>query len=266
MRTAVKAWMNMIVFAILLVINYVSSVGLINGIDQKEMSDKYLTPITPASFTFSIWGVIYTLIFISLILMLLNRNKASYHTIIDKVSPLFWLSSLLNIGWVVIFLYDKVLVSTIFIVSFTIVLAFINKIIVENNDNRKNILALTFGLYNGWLLIATIVNIAAYLVKIEWNRWGLSKEVWGIVLLSLAFVIAVIIMNWLKNAAFTIPAAWACYGIYKFLVSSAGIEEGYSLLPIVSIIYMIFLIIGSVIQFKLNKWKLIPAPKRNIYL
>lgn len=266
MRTATKAWINMIVFAILLVINYVSSVGLINGIDQKEMSDKYLTPITPAPFTFSIWGVIYTLIFISLVLMVLNRNKTSYRTIIDKVSPLFWLSSLFNIGWIVIFLYDKILFSSIFIVSFTIVLAIINKIIVENNDNRKTTLALSFGLYNGWLLIATIVNIAAYLVKIGWNRWGLSEEIWGIVLLSLAFVIAVIMMAWLKNAAFTIPAAWACYGIYKFLVSSAGIEMGYSLLPIVSIIYMIFLIIGAVIQFKLNKWKLIPAPKRNIYL
>ncbi|WP_034551545.1 tryptophan-rich sensory protein [Carnobacterium funditum] len=266
MKTALKAWINILVFTILLVINYASSVGLINNITQKEMSDKYLTPITPASFTFSIWGVIYTLIFISLILMILNRNKRSYRTISDTISPLFWVSSLFNIGWVVLFLYDQILISTIFILAFTVVLTFINRIIVRNNDNKKNILAFTFGLYNGWLLIATIVNIAAYLVKINWNRGGLSQEILGIVLLSMAFIIAVGMMAWLKNAVFTLPAAWACYGIYHFLVSSTGSNSDYSLLPIVSIIYMIFLISGAIIQFKLNKWKLIPAPKRNIYL
>lgn len=266
MKTAFKAWVNMIVFVVLLVINYASSTGLINNTNQKEMSDKYLTPITPAPFTFSIWGVIYTFIFISLVLMILNRNKTSYRTIIDNISPLFWLSSLFNIGWIVIFLYDKILISSVFIVAFTIVLAFINKTIVKHNDKKKNILALSFGLYNGWLLIATIVNIAAYLVKIEWDRWGLSEEIWGVVLLSLALLMAIAMMTWLKNAAFSIPAAWACFGIYKFLVSSNGLTSDYSLLPIVALVYMGLLLIGSVVQFKLNKWKLIPAPKRNVYL
>lgn len=266
MKTTTKAWINMIVFVIVLAINYISSVGLINNIDQKEMSDKYLTPITPAPFTFSIWGVIYTLIFVSLILMILNRNKENYRAIIDKVSPLFWLSSLFNIGWVVIFLYDKILLSTLFIAALTVTLVMINRIIGQNNNNRKNSLALSFGLYNGWLLIATMVNLAAYLVNIDWNRWGLSKEMWGIILLSLAFILAVLMMAWLRNAAFTLPAAWACFGIYKFIVSPTGLDNMYTLLPKVALIYMSFLIMSAIIQFKLNKWKIIPATRRNIYL
>lgn len=266
MKTAIKAWINIVVFISLLVINYFSSAGLINGTNQKEMSDKYLTSITPASFTFSIWGIIYTLIFIALILMVLNRNKSSYRLIIDKFSPLFWLSSLFNIAWIVLFLYDKIFISTIFIAALTIVLVVINQVIVENNDNKKNMLALSFGLYNGWVLIATIINMAAYLVKSGWNRFGLSQEIWGIILLSLSFIIVVRTMAKLRNASFPLSAAWGCYGIYKLLVSSTGLGSDYSLLPVISVSYMFLLIVVAVIQFKSNKWKLIPAPKANIYL
>lgn len=266
MKTSAKAWINIIVYAILLVVNYVSSTGLINNTTQKEMSDKYLTPITPASFTFSIWGVIYVFIFISLILMVINRNRISYKAIIDKVSPLFWVSSLFNVGWIIIFLYDEILISTIFIVVFTLVLGGINKIIVENSDNKKNTLALSFGLYNGWVLIATIVNIAVYLVKIDWNRWGLSEEIWGITLLSLAFVITIAMMIWLKNAAFPLPAAWACFGIYQFINATNSPNGDYSLLASASIIFLVLLTIGAILQFKLNKGKIISASRHNIYL
>ncbi|MGB6178291.1 hypothetical protein [Carnobacterium sp.] len=265
METAIKAWINSAVFAILLIVHYFSS-NLIKNTNQKELFNNYLTPINPAPFTLSIWGVIYTLIFMSLVVMILNRNRASYRNMIDDISPLFWLSSLLTIGWVVTFLSNKRLISIVFILGLTVVLTAMNRMIVRNNDNKKNFLALTFGLYNGWLLIVSIANLAAYLVEREWNKWGLSEESWGIILLSLAFILAVLMMGWLKNASFTIPAAWACYEMYQFLVSSTELKNRYFLLSLVSIIYMGFLVVGAVIQFKLNRWKWIPAPKRNIYL
>lgn len=265
MKTAVKTWVNAIVLIVVLAINYISSTGMINNTDQKEMSDKYLTPITPAPFTFGIWGVIYTLLFISIIILILNRNKESYKEIIDTLSPLFWLSSLFNVGWIVTFLYDKILLSTFLILALTVVLIIINRLIVKINDNRKSILSLTFGLYNGWLLIATIVNIAAYLEKIEWNRWGLSEEIWGIVLLSVALVLAVLMMILLKNAVFTLPAAWACFGIYQFLASPDGFDNLYSRLPMVSIVFMVILVVSALAQFKSNKWKVVPVPKHNFH-
>ena len=127
-------------------------------------------------------------------------------------------------------------------------------------------MALSFGLYNGWVLIATIVNIAVYLVKIDWDRWGLSEEIWGIILLSLAFVITVTMMLWLKNAAFPLPAAWACFGIYQFITAANSPNGDYSLLATASIIFLVLLTIGAILQFKLNKGKIISASRHNIYL
>ncbi|MDN6626410.1 MAG: tryptophan-rich sensory protein [Pisciglobus halotolerans] len=261
MKTATKAWINGIVLLVVLAINYISTTGIINGTNQKEMSDKYMTPITPAPFTFSIWGIIYTLLFVSIILMILNRNNHGYKRTIDRLSPLFWLSSAFNIGWIITFLYDQILISSIFIAAFTVTLIQMNRILLEVNDDRKNTLALSFGLYNGWLLIATIINIAAYLVKIDWNRFGLSEEVWGIILLAIASVLAILLMVYLKNAAFTIPAAWGSFGIYKSLVSPDGFNNMYSMLVVVAIACLIVLAISFVVQFKNNHWRIIPAPK-----
>ena len=261
MKTAAKAWTNGVVLLVVLAINYISTTGIINGTNQKEMSDKYMTPITPAPFAFSIWGVIYTLLFVSIILMILNRNDHGYKRTIDKLSPLFWVSSALNIGWILTFLYDQILMSTIFIAAFTGVLIQINRILLEVNDDRKNVLALSFGLYNGWLLIATILNVAAYLVKIDWNRFGLSEEIWGIILLLTASVLAILMMLYLKNAAFTIPAAWGSFGIYKSLISPEGFNNMYSTLEIVAIGCLILLVVSFVVQFKKNQWRIIPVPK-----
>lgn len=265
MKAGIKAWLNAVVLVIVLVVNYISSTGAINGTNQEQMSNKYLTPITPAPFTFSIWGVVYTLVLITIIMLIVDRKKESHKALINTISPLFWLTSLLNIGWIVTFLYDQVLVSTLLILALTVVLVLINREILKDENQGKNIFALTFGLYNGWLLVATIVNIAAYLVKIDWNRWGLSEEMWGILLLSVAFVLAIVLMMALKNAAIPLPAAWACFGIYSFVTSPDGFNGAYPRLMFVALLYLIGLGISALVQFKVNHWKVIPAPQRKVH-
>lgn len=49
-----KAWINAILFAVTLVVNTMGALGVINGLSQKEISDRYITLITPSSATFSI--------------------------------------------------------------------------------------------------------------------------------------------------------------------------------------------------------------------
>ena len=64
MNTKTKAWVNMGLFLLTLLINTLGAYGFINGSSQKEVSDTYQTLITPSPATFSIWGVIYTLLLI----------------------------------------------------------------------------------------------------------------------------------------------------------------------------------------------------------
>lgn len=48
----------LIMFILTVVFNILTSTGVI-GKTQKELSDKYMTLITPPGYAFSIWGVIY---------------------------------------------------------------------------------------------------------------------------------------------------------------------------------------------------------------
>ena len=73
-----KAWSNAILLAVTLVINTLGAIGFINGLSQKQISDMYVTLITPSPSTFSIWGVIYSLLIYRL--STLFRTRAKRHS------------------------------------------------------------------------------------------------------------------------------------------------------------------------------------------
>ena len=67
MNRVKQAWVNLIFLAATLVINTLGAIGLINGLTHKEISDMYVSFITPRLASFSIWSVIYSLLLISMI-------------------------------------------------------------------------------------------------------------------------------------------------------------------------------------------------------
>ena len=84
-----KAWINGIFFIITLAVNGLGGAGLINGTSQKEISDMYLTLITPSPSTFSIWSIIFGLLLISVIVMIVKSNDMYYQKAIEDITLLF---------------------------------------------------------------------------------------------------------------------------------------------------------------------------------
>lgn len=78
METSKKAWINGLFLAVTLVINTLGALGFINGLSQKEISDMFVTLITPSPSTFSIWSVIYSLLIISIIVMIVKKDDLYY--------------------------------------------------------------------------------------------------------------------------------------------------------------------------------------------
>lgn len=253
-----KAWINGIFLIITLIINTLGAVGLINGLTQKQISDKYVTLITPSPSTFSIWSVIYSLLLISLIMMIVKKNDPYYQKAIDNISNLFRISCILNIVWIVSFSFVLVEISTLFILGFVITLALIDTKLIEIREGKRWLLPLSFGLYSGWLFIATVVNIAAALVKLNWNGFGLSNEIWGSIMLIVAIVLLIGILLKIRNAIFPLPIAWAYFGIYQFLQSPAGFKGEFATLQIIALIGIAVLIIVAAIQFYRNRFSILP--------
>ena len=95
-------------------------------------------------------------------------------------------------------------------------LALISLKLLKMQTSRRWLLPLTFGLYTGWLMIATVVNIASALVKLEWGRFGVPEDIWAMIVLAVSVGLVILVLLRIKNAAFPLPVAWAYFGIYQF--------------------------------------------------
>ena len=242
MQTKKKAWINLIVLIATLVVNGLGGTGLINDSSQSEVSGEFQTLITPAGFAFSIWSLIYGLLVISMIVMIVKSEDGHYRKAIEKITPLFWLSSVLNMAWIVAFSYYQIGLSTIFIFGYLLSLTRIVQILLAMHEPKRWLLPVTFGLNAGWLFIATVVNISAFLVQIEWNGFGIADTTWAI------------LMWRLKNAAFPLPIAWAYFAIFSERMNAGNASAvGY-----VSIGGMVVLLLLAGLTYKKNNHSLFP--------
>lgn len=253
-----KAWINGLFFVITLVVNTLGAIGIINGLSQKQISDMYITLITPSPFTFSIWSIIYLSLLASVIVMIVRKNDPYYQMAVDKISVLFRISCILNIVWIVAFSYVQLELSVLFILAFAITLSLICLKLVMIQEGKRWLLPLTFGLYTGWLFIATVVNIAAGLVKLQWNDFGIAADVWAIIILIIAILLIILVIMKIRNAVFPLPVAWAYFGIYQYLNAPEGFKGEFGLLQIIALAGMIVLIIVAAVQFYRNRFSLLP--------
>ena len=256
--TKTKSWINLIAFLVTIAVNGLGASGFINGMSQKDISNKYHTLITPAPFTFSIWGLIYSLVLVTLIMMIVKEKDTDVKKLINIFTPVFLLTSLFNILWIVTFSYEKIGISTILIFALLISLTTINERLFEHRDEVPyKLTGLSFGLYAGWLTIATVVNISAFLVSIDWNGFGIADTVWAVIILLIALIIVILISMKLKNAVYPLPVAWAFFGILKESERLAGdINYGPYIKP-VTIIGIVVILIVAIMQFKANNYSIL---------
>ena len=253
-----KAWINGAFFIVTLVINSLGAIGIINGLSQKEISDRYVTLITPSPSAFSIWSMIYTLLIISVIVMIVKKKDTYIQRAIDQISVLFRISCVLNIAWIVTFSYVLIELSVLFILGSAITLALICLQLLKIQEGKRWLLPLSFGIYTGWLFIATVVNIAAGLVKMDWNGFGLAEDVWAIIILIIAVFLVILVLLKIRNAVFPLPIAWAYFGIYQFLRAPEGFKGEFGLLQVVALVGMAVLIGVAAIQLYRNQFSLLP--------
>ncbi len=259
MNTRMKAVISGILLVLTLFINYLGARGIINGLSQKAVSDMYPTLITPAAFAFSIWGVIYTLIIASSIVMIIKAEGNTYYAqAIHKTAPYFWFTCGLNIIWIVSFSYNLIGLSSLFIFLLFLALVIIVQQLGSLQTGKYWLLPSAFGLYSGWLFIATVVNITAWLVKLQWNGFGLSKELWAVIMLVVAVVLTVLFVLKIKNALFPLPIAWAFWGIYSNL-RSVETALTFKVLPLVAMIGAVLLVLVALIQLYRNKFSILPT-------
>jgi len=72
---------------------------------------------------------------------------------------------------------------------------------------------LPFSVYLGWITVASIANVAATLVSIGWDGFGISPETWAILVVAVAFIITMLMLVTRKDLAYSLVIIWALLGI-----------------------------------------------------
>jgi hypothetical protein len=199
-------FLNLIFFAGMLIMNYLANALPLNNKTTGELSDSFPNLFVPAGITFSIWGIIYLLLLAYCII----QFKDSTNPISLNIGWIFGISCLLNALWIVFWHYGKLPLSLIVMISILTTLIYINVRIV---DLPIGIIKATFGIYLGWIYIATIANVTALLIHYNWHGFGFSEETWTVVMILSGALITVITLLNMKNPFIGFSVIWAFTGI-----------------------------------------------------
>ena len=191
-------------------------------------------------------------------MMIVKKDDTYYTRAVNRITPLFIASCILNMAWIITFSYVMIELSVLLIFALVITLALICQELRKVNDGKHWLLPLSFGIYTGWLFIATVVNTAAMLVKLNWNGFGLADDIWAIIILIMAILLVIVVLLKIRNAAFPLPVAWAYFGIYQFLNAPQGFNGEFGLLQNIALAGVVVLVALAAIQFYRNHMLLIP--------
>lgn len=199
-------YINLILFAGMVVMNYLANALPLNGKTTGQLSDAYPNLFTPAGVTFSIWGVIYILLLIFCVI----QFTTSYQAVISRIGWLIGLTCVFNALWIVAWHYERLPLSLILMLGLLVSLIWINVFI---RDLPDAFIKAGFGIYLGWICIATIANVTALLVNVGWDGSAISGQTWTIIMILAGAVIVSVTIWRLENPFIGLAVVWAFAGI-----------------------------------------------------
>lgn len=255
---AVLKWLNAITFVMMVTVNALANILPINGIGTGAVSDAYPNLFAPAGLTFAIWGVIYLLL-AGFVIYQLGFIKVKNVERVDTIKRIGWyfiISSVANTVWVFSWHYRMIPLSLLLmlVILICLILAYngINKAPLTSQE--KAFVRLPFGVYFGWITVATIANVTTLLVSIGWNGFGLSQSVWTIVALAAGLVIGVATIWKNKDIAYGLVILWAYAGILNKHVMANGFANQYpEIIATVAISMAVVLLVMGGVLMKLVK-------------
>ncbi len=214
-KSIVTKFLIVVGFAATVVVNFLATTGKINGLSTAAVSDANPTLFTPMGYTFSIWGFIYLFLFVYVLVQLFSAELGRDERL-RTIAFWFILSSAANVGWIFAWQYSQFLITVLVMLVLLFSLTRILSLVAGSERTLTNLfsLELPFGLYAGWITVATISNIAVLLLHLGWDGFGIPWFIWLIIVLLLATAIAVKATRDTLNLAYPAAVLWGLIGVF----------------------------------------------------
>jgi hypothetical protein len=210
--------------------NFITNSFPPTGVTIAELSNTVFAnvKIIPANYAFAIWGVIYIGLTAFGIYQLDPRRSDNIQ--LQQTRPWIIVASLLQCAWILLFLYQQMLLSSL--VMLGIVWALTRCYLSLHPTDRSVPQAnpawvpSVFSIYLGWITVATIVNISSTLDLWGWQGFPLSPELWTVLMMVLSIGLAVLFRRIYADRVFSGTIIWAISGIIIANLTSPIIAIG----------------------------------------
>ena len=199
-------------FVLMISVNALANILPIGGQTTGAISDRYVSMFTPAGFTFSIWGVIYSGLLAFVIVQALPRFRQDAS--LARMDMPFVLNGLFNAAWIVAWHYEQLALSMV------IMLGLLGTLIVLHREAQgqsgllwKLAVLYPVSVYFAWVCMATLANISILQSAWGWNDALMDEQIWTFLKLAIALTVTAFVYLRYRNVAFVIVVAWASWGI-----------------------------------------------------
>lgn len=246
------------VSAILMVVGALFGTGLLGQAVEHSAGDSLsdqATLVAPMGPAFSIWSVIYAGLIAYTVWQWLPFRAAT-----QRARATGWLaaiSMLLNGAWLLVTQFDWIWASVVIIVVLAVVLGRLvhsmNSVPLTSDRNTAEgvvdriVVDGTFGLYLGWVSIATVANITAALVSSGVDPGIETAELLAVAVLVVAGVIGIVLALVLRGRL-TVGIA-LCWGLTWVAIGRLTDEPESSMTGITAAIVAAVVLIVTVVVF-----------------
>lgn len=172
--------------------NILANIDPPNGLTIGQISNNFFGDIliTPANYAFAIWGLIYLGLIAFAIYQAFPSQKNN--SFLQQIGYKLAIASWAQIIWVFCFLYRQYGASFLAMLGILFPLIAIYWSLPFRNSSiritRKDkwLIRNPISIYLAWISVATIVNGATVLKYWGWDGFGLSPEIWTMIMLLLA--------------------------------------------------------------------------------
>jgi hypothetical protein len=70
-----------------------------------------------------------------------------------------------------------------------------------------------FGIYLGWITVATVANSTDWLYFVEWNGFGIPAQIWAVIMIAVASALGLAMAINRRDAAYLLVLVWSFAGI-----------------------------------------------------
>lgn len=208
----ILASLNFIVVIAIIYWNYYTAAVGFNGNDIGALSDKYGNLFTPASYAFSIWGLIFFgLIVITGYMIWSAWSKSANDGWVSQLGWSLLLANICNGLWTYVWLMEMTGASVLVMLCILGLLLYTMNTMLSIDVSRWMV-KVPIGIYSGWISVATIANMAAHLNKDDWHPL-LGEINWTLAMIVIAAVINIYVVRWKGVRSYGAIGIWALVAV-----------------------------------------------------